>query len=268
LGVPFVFKKKLALTRFDLAKPGDAVDLPDFGRFYAQSLIAELGDDRFIVSDASALSLSSFISGMSEPSSRQIIDIARRLSVQFVVVGAIQDISVSKESGLLNAALLRKRRNLTVNIKMYDGYSGVLVAEKRFSAHGLGSVGFDRHLSSLGAAFFESDFGQAVRMAQQEQALAIKEALACLPMIARVTRVDAKGVYFDAGGASLIRPGDKFKLIRRVEAEKSLSKGPLYQDERYGDLEIKAVYPQGGRGQLTDDVMHGGVSPGDLIRAW
>lgn len=265
-GTPFVFKKKLAVTQVVLASPDQAVDLPNFGLFYSNELAKSLESSEFVVTSASHYSLSN------NPSSKSIMALASQLGVQLVVVGQLNDMSIKGKKWY--SANLNRRFNLT--LKAFDGYTGALITTAHFKTNGKARIKTDRHLSALTPAFFDTAYGKEVKQSMARQVDFLKTDLSCLPMTANIIRVDNMGVHFDVGGGSLVRPGDRFQVIRRVEVEQSLATGPLgnsknvpnYYEQRIGPVTIKSVNPQTSVGRLDNRLMQGGISPGDIIRAW
>lgn len=264
---PFVFKKKLAMLQMSLASPDQAVDLPNFGLFYANELGKALEGAEFMVSDATQYRLGN------NPNPTSVMALASQLGVQIVIAGQLNDVSIAGKKWYTDS----QNRQFNLTLKAYDGYTGALITQAHFKTYGKAKIKTDQHLSALTPTFFDTEYGKEVKQSMARQVSFLKTDLSCLPMTANIIRVDNMGVHFDVGGGSLVRPGDRFQVIRRVEIEQSLATGPLgshnhsgqsYQEQRLGPITIKSVNPQTSIGRLDNQLMQGGISPGDIIRAW
>ncbi len=259
-GSPFAYRKKIAVLAADMSSSLDARDLPGLDVAWSEALQQRLRDNgRLQVVDASDQHLH-----VGERQRDWIMDLARRLGVQFVMVARLNSLHVSRSQfGIAEYAvrLPKVQRQIDAELMIFDGYSGAQLARSAHSAHLEGSEREVVNLEQrpvLGGSFLETPVGEAMASVLDAQVEEGQDSLACLPLMARVVKVVGRNVYLAVNGASLVRPGDVLQMFRRsgvVEA-------------RLGAVEIIRVFPESViavyRGE--DDVPR--FTEGMYVRAW
>ena len=229
----YAYRRRIAVLAFDIADRRDAVDFPHIERRYPQLLVSTIDSERFIVKDATNFRLLNNMDKRNgswvEPMANQIISLAERLGVQFIVSGSLDDLSVDTKSqisllnfmGLLreNTPLSRKKmmgkqpRHFTVSLNIYDGGTGILIKRQTFSDEGLFDADIQRHQKLLSSSFLKTAYGELMVGVVTAQANSFLASLDCIPMQAKVIRATNKGLLFDAGIESLVIPGEDRKSV-------------------------------------------------------
>lgn len=155
--------------------------------------------------------------------------------------------------GLQNQA---SSRRLEIEILLYDGYSGILLKRLRAqgTADGLVTVGRDKSFGSQN--FYSTDFGKTVNQVLDTLVHQLEETAACLPLNARVVKVEGKTAYIDAGTQQNLRPGDSLTLFapdRNTPVFSGDNNIPLGLPEQpLGTIVIKTVQPKFAIGEIHE----------------
>ncbi len=282
----YAYRRRIAVLAFDIADRRDAVDFPHIERRYPQLLVSTIDSERFIVKDATNFRLLNNMDKRNgswvEPMANQIISLAERLGVQFIVSGSLDDLSVDTKSqisllnfmGLLreNTPLSRKKmmgkqpRHFTVSLNIYDGGTGILIKRQTFSDEGLFDADIQRHQKLLSSSFLKTAYGELMVGVVTAQANSFLASLDCIPMQAKVIRATNKGLLFDAGIESLVIPGDALQVFRRVSIGPDNSNH--YRLENYGSIIVSRSNPMVAEGVFEEGDMASGIRPGDIVQAW
>jgi len=282
----YAYRRRIALLAFDIANRRDAVDFPHIERRYPQLLASTIDSERFIVKDATHLRLLNNVDMRNgywvEPKADQIMSLAKTLGVQFIVSGSLDDLSVDTRDqvhllnfvDLLreNTSLSRKKlmgkqpRRFTVSLNIYDGGTGVLIKRQTFSDEGHFDADIQRHQKLLTSSFLKTAYGELMKGVVTAQANSFLASLDCIPMQAKVIRATDNGLLFDAGVESLVIPGDRLQVFRRVSIGSDNSN--RYRLENYGSISVSRSNPLVAEGIFEEGDMASGIRPGDIVQAW
>jgi len=266
----YAYRKKVAVLGFAVNNLLDTVDVPIIGQRYPQELARRLSSEQFVVIDSSSERLFEQTANddLTAPVRQQIVTLAGKLGVQTLVSGRILDLSVNTPRNLLTRMALGTARQVDMELAVYDGLSGTLIASERFIGNARGAM--DMTYRNMGSDFWTSNFGQALQTMIDQQAKLIGTALSCLPMQAIITHVDQQGIHFDAGADVLLRPGDRLELIKLIPLDPRGGPmgGDIYQEKRQGSMTVSTVYPDRAVGILDKKGPLYRLNRGDIVRAW
>jgi len=267
-GTPFAHKKKLALLSLNLPSPRDAQDLPGISAAWSLALQSKLRQtDRFLLIDASTHTLDP-----GTPDTAQILGLAARTGAQFVVTGTITDLSIERNRIKLGGLFEiprgdGDRRRLAATLRVYDGFSGNVMQRIDLHAEFSGEVMNPSH-PTLSGRFFETNLGAAFARLLNDQASALEDTLACLPMMARVLRGQRNEVVIDAGFSSGLQPGDRLKVFQRASSP-TLPGTTIHTatESKVAELALERVLPETSIGRIDS-----GITPdwvfGGFVRSW
>ncbi len=194
------------------------------------------------------------------PDREMVERVAKELGTQFLVSGVILDTGVNDE-------LLGKSRRFEIELMLFDGVSGTLLARSRYNETVTGVDLLKSGVSIASAEFLSTPYGSAIQKILQRASGALFAELNRLPFTARVIRSDAKKIYFDAGSTSSVRVGDML-LTYKVDGEQIAdpANGRLlgFAEQPIATLVVKSVQPQFSVGELETEQVH--VKPGDIVR--
>ena len=259
-GAPFSYRKKVAVLATELLQPQDAGDLPGLTARWSELLQQRLNESgRLLVVNASDQHLHS------GPLQQEwIVALANRLDVQFVVAVRFHNLHTSRNQfgvGRYTIPSLRMRRQVDAELMIFDGLYGTQIASVFYATQAEGSESEVINLARsplLRGAFITTPLGEALNSvlnAEVEQGL---KKLACLPLMARVTKVVGDSLYISTSGAALIRPGDILQLFR-------LS-GQI--ESRLGAVEVIKVFPESAVAVYKGEGGAPKYSEGLRVRAW
>ncbi len=260
LGAPFSYRKKIAILAADISDLQQASDMPGLDVAWSRNMQQQLeATGRFIPVDASNQRLH-----VGEAQQEWIKSLAEKIDAQFIIAIDFENLHVSRSqmgSGNYAIALPGMRRQLNVAMSIYDGYSG---GRMTGFAYGAQVSGFEGDVINpqgqpvLKGQFLESELGTALAEIMSNQVADIEAQMACLPLMARVSKFMSGEIYVDLPGAAGVMPGDTLHLFRQF--------GKV--DTPLGPVEVVRVFPEslvvvakGGEPSLS-------YSPGMLVRAW
>lgn len=286
----FSYRRRVALLAFDITNRQESTDFPHIETEYPQLLQDFIDNERFAVTSATHYRLLGNTDARNgawvESRRRQIMQLAKELGVQFIVTGAAEDMSVidpevnalqlftndAARKALTGAAKKKLTgkvdRHLALTLDIYDGGTGRLIKRQGFADS---TAIKSRSLSKrkyLNKAYLKSQYGQMIGEMLKQQGESLLLALDCIPMQMKVLAVNDEGVTFDAGIESLVLPGDKLQLFRRVKFGWGGDSEERYQLERYGALTVSRTNTYSAEGVFDQANMASGVNPGDIVQAW
>ncbi|MGL6071151.1 flagellar assembly protein T N-terminal domain-containing protein [Craterilacuibacter sp.] len=223
------------------------------------------------------------------------LDSARALGlredVQFVVAGQVVDSQVTAQAprvslfgvadsvdasityngpfaGFLGASMrvAPVARQFSMDVWLYDGFSGALLARERLSGVARGDVAPSSARSFTPYSLAGSDYGRMISGLLDQAVEHLTANMTCLPFTSRVVRVEGGKVYLGAGAVDGLAVGDRLLVYRqqpdtRIRAASGEVLG--VPEVLLGDVSITQVQPR-----LAIGIMNGGRLPqtGDLAR--
>ena len=194
------------------------------------------------------------------PSREMVARVAKELGAQFLVAGAVLDTGINDE-------LLGKSRRFEVELMLFDGVSGTMLARSRYNDNVVGMGVVKPGMSMASAEFRATPYGQAIQQILQRASGSLYAELNQLPFTAHVIRSDAKKVYFDAGSTSSVRVGDMlltYKVSDEQIADPVNGRFLGFAEQPTATLVVKSVQPQFAIGEVESDQVH--IKPGDIVR--
>ncbi|WP_158253739.1 flagellar assembly protein T N-terminal domain-containing protein [Chromobacterium alticapitis] len=288
-------RRKLVTTYFDVARPAEASDLGNL----ATSLPTELSrrltrNPMLMVRDANTVSVLAD-SRVSEPAAGWEIasQLGLRENVQFVVAGRVLSTSITADglrpsifetnntseqsaiydgpfAGLFGGGAKYRptERQFDMEVWVYDGLTGSLLADERISGLAKGQVVPKLPKPFASAAFWRSDYGALVDKLMNKAAQRVDDIVSCIPFSARIVRKDGKRVYINAGLLDGMAVGDKLLLYKRVSGQPVrdlITSRELGMPESLnGDVTLVQVQPNFSIGVVQDSSQP--VSEGDFVR--
>lgn len=257
-GAPFSYRKKVAVLAAQVRDPQQ--DLTSLDVEWSKALQRHLkSTSRLIVVDASMEHLH-----MGSSQAEWIMELAKRLDVQFIISPRLLDLQAKGKSfgsGAYQISLRDAERRVDAELVIYDGYTGLEKANFSHDAKITGTrktVMNHMHQPVLRSGFRETLLGQAMIWILESQTEESVNEFACMPLMERVAKVSGREIYISAGWKSMIRPGEVLQLFRR--------RGML--ETRLGPVEVVRVLPEAvvavyrGEGEVPR------FSSGLLVRAW
>lgn len=185
---------------------------------------------------------------------------------QFVISGGVVDASSFTAGGMFGLFEHAVRR-FELEPFVHDGMTGAMIARHRVLETAAGDVRIGGGHSFGSAAFTASSYGQAIARALASAANLIAADLEHLPFMAKIIDVSGKRVYIDAGGTSLLAPGDQLVVFHRGPAlygDGAASCGPA--ETPVATLSITEVQPTFAAAEVDPSAVAPAIASGDLVR--
>ena len=199
-----------------------------------------------------------------------IVAIARKQDAQFVLSGVIRDFKIEsgeylRGSGVLSEikAMFRdmvRRRSIGIDIYVYDGFTGALLFQHRYSDSIVGDVSLPAGYTVGSERFSSSPAGHKIDEIIHLASDDIHRMLACYPFASRVTRVVGNRIVIGAGAQDKVKPGDRFKLYPADGADDSIA-------DSHGLLTITDVSTNSAQGSLDAESQILSIHPGDWVKS-
>lgn len=234
------------------------IELPRLLRKEMESRHGVVGVDaaQYVLAEHSASAVEQNI----VPSREMVERVAKEMGTQFLVSGVILDTGINEE-------LLGKSRRFEMELMLFDGVSGTLLARSRYNENVVGVELLKPGVSIASAEFQATPYGLAIQQIMQRASGALFAELNRLPFTARVIRSDAKKVYFDAGSTSSVRVGDMlltYKVGAEQIADPTNGRFLGFTEQPTATMVVKSVQPQFSVGELETDQVQ--LKPGDIVR--
>lgn len=201
-----------------------------------------------------------------------LLTLARQQDVQLVLAGVIRDFRIEateyvRGSGILAAvkSVMRDyiaRRSIGVDVYVYDGFTGALLFQHRYTDSILGDVSLPQGYTVGSERFESSPAGHKISEIIQQASEDIQQLFACHPFSARVERVGDNRVVIAAGAQDGIRAGDRMTVYSAGDSDTA----GMGFTRPIASIVISEVGPSMSAGQLEDSISPGMVRPGDWVR--
>lgn len=206
-------------------------------------------------------------------SNAAVLDVARRQNAQLVLAGVIRDFKVESTEYVRGSGVLAElksvmrdyiaRRSIGIDVYVYDGFTGALVFQQRYTDSIIGDVSLPSGYTVGSERFDSTSAGhkitQIIAMASDD----IKNLFGCYPFAARVSRVENDRIYIAAGAQDKIKVGDRFKVYSVDTYSSSVGMG--FTDP-VGIMVLTDVGPSMAAGNLEGGTQ-ARVRPGDWVRS-
>lgn len=150
---------------------------------------------------------------------QNIRTLSAQSNTQFVLVGVIDDVSVTYEDVSVFTPWRdgTSQRAFALSIQVYDGINGGLLSTKSYQ--GQGEWTFDRfeNVDEYSATFWQSLYGQTVDAIIAEAIEDIKETTACQPITGRVINIAGDKISVSLGRDNGISEKDELYLYQAKE---------------------------------------------------
>jgi hypothetical protein len=258
-------KKKIAITQFDVA---NTIHVDDINNIYDGLPIAL--SSRL---EASGEFLSAYASravpAEVDVSQRDaIIQIAAETGAQFLISGMVVNAGTSTGKLSLESPFGGpKKRHFEIEFSVYDGLTGVRLLSRRLGEQAQGDVMVGNNKPFGSSIFFETEFGKATNRLLDSAVKEIHDSLESVPFSAHIIRIEGKKIFLDAGGDSLLKPGDKF-VVYASDARIAGLKGSTIgvAGHAVDAATLIDIQPQFSIGELSEDAAKFGIKIGCIAK--
>lgn len=215
---------------------------------------------------------------MPDYSVSELSRIGRDLGVQYVISGVIRDMSnrgdYQREELLIQPLLDLVSepepiaRRISVDLYVYEAYSGALVHRSAYSDEGNWT---ESEFSKAGFGsqnFWKSDYGFAVERVIENISQDMAMLMNCQPFMAEILQAEGKQLRINAGALDGLRPGDTLTVYRTKEHYEH----PLRLDASMNRVEttvkVGQVQPHFAFAEITGTLPVLQIQMRDMVVAW
>jgi len=204
--------------------------------------------------------------------------IGRDLGVQYVISGVIRDMSNRgeyKREELLVQPLLDLweepepiTRRISVDIYVYEAYSGALVHRTSYSDEGDWT---ESEFSRAGFGtqnFWKSDYGFAVERVIENVSQDMAMLMNCQPFMAEILHAEGSQLRINAGAMDGLRPGDTMTVYRTMEHYEHPFRIDASMNRVETTVRIGQVQPHFAFAEITGDQPLLQIQRRDMVVAW
>lgn len=267
-----IIKKKILATAFAVNKPVQVQDIDDIAQGFPRELLRRLENSKEFLTRSSP-NLLSFTLQQENPSVALVRQVANEHDSQFIITGEIRNAGLHIEKKFFGLWTTRKR-HLEIELAVYDGLSGVLLARHTLQkqADDIGQVGREQVFGS--AAFFAGSYGKVINVVLEEAAQLVLQDLQALPVMAKILKIANGQAVLDAGAASAISAGDLASVVITANTLpavglKALQAAPPVlgaAQSSLGKLAIIQVQQSFAIAELSPEMKADEVKVGDFVR--
>lgn len=189
-----------------------------------------------------------------------LADLAREKKIQYLIAGVIRDLSFDLEadryqklprylpslSSFLGQQRRAGKRNLLIDIYLYDTLSGELLSRHSYSRSVEDYYAIPEQSKAFGTQqFFQTAYGKLFKQVLDREVASIQHTLSCRPFSMRVIDQKDGKLYLDAGTPERVKAGDILTIYRPdIPGELFNVKGEM---DQFGHpkttLRIEKVFP-------------------------
>lgn len=266
------YAKGITLIRFRIAEPEQASygQLYDINKELTRQLFSRLGQMRqnFVTRrwlDAN-LGLDPRRLEFGENSYvRQMQALAIDTDSQYLLFGVIEDLSLrDAEGNPLSKWLNDPIRQFSLHIYLFDGLTGELIDQGRYT--GSASWSFDKQaqVDSGGQPFWRSDYGREISALLDRAAQDLQIKLQCTKPTARIIRVEGNQYHINLGKRHGIKVGDRFYIEQKANFDDEQGHERIVRNPTTGSMEVKRVYENNAIMMPTNGYAPANIQPNDL----
>ncbi|KEA64383.1 Flagellar protein FlgT [Marinobacterium lacunae] len=282
---PLGYRKSLALTLFPLQSPAQASS-GDLGTI--QSALPGLIADALADEKALDLLKLTHVNLVTDPASAPTLQLpegrisnalqsSESMRSQFILSGVIRDMSMRTPVGPREPNILvdlynqadyasqRHLRNLSLELFLYDGFSGELIEQKSFNTQGRWTRPREERTGFATAPFWQQDYGQNTRKLITEVRDWLSSRLRCEPFAARITRTEGDRIWIDAGSRQGLKKGDKLSIYRRMTHYDDQMRSYSELSDTHETLTLDLVQPGLARGRIPGDSLSQNIQRDDIV---
>ncbi|WP_284383798.1 flagellar assembly protein T N-terminal domain-containing protein [Litoribrevibacter albus] len=204
--------------------------------------------------------------------------IGRDLGVQYVISGVIRDMSHKgnyQREELLAQPLMdlvlgeeQKLRRISVDVYVYEAYSGALVHRTAYSDEGNWT---ENEFSKAGFGtqnFWKTDYGFAVERVIENISQDMAMLMNCQPFMAEILQADGNQLRINAGALDGLRPGDTLTVYRTKEHYEHPFRIDASMNRVETTVRVGQVQPHFAFAEVTGSMPVLQIQMRDLVVAW
>ncbi|QIR06750.1 flagella assembly protein FlgT [Salinivibrio costicola] len=254
------YKKGMVMTRFPIVSPQQAAlgGIYQFGDDFSVLLSREVTQhgQSFVGRGIANIDVS--------PNAPQAVAmLAEDKDAQFVVTGAITDLSATTDSGSFGRS--QDNRQLAVNVQAMDAESGEVIFQRRY--RDVAKWPFERHsqVDTQTARFWQSPYGQMARRMSRNILLDLESALSCRASKPKIVALKDNIAQINVGRINGVKQGDQLQLWHLASFTDDLGIVRTQRRKSGMTLTVARVYESSAEAVIQPDSLIGSIQIGDIV---
>lgn len=203
-----------------------------------------------------------------------VLSIAKQHNAQLLLSGVIRDFKIESTEYVRGSGVLAMvksamrdyvaRRSIGIDVYVYDGFTGAIVFQQRYTDSILGDVSLPQGYIVGSERFDSTPAGHAISKIVEQASDDIEKLFACYPFAARVDHTENGRIVIVAGAQDGIKVGDRMMVYSAGDTDRS---GLGFTDP-IGIMVVTDIGPSMAVGQFEGEGGSRRVRPGDWVRSY
>ncbi|OOE86340.1 flagellar basal-body protein [Salinivibrio siamensis] len=254
------YKKGMVLTRFPIVSPQQAA----LGGIY------QFGDDFSVLLNREIKQHAQSFVGrgianvdVSPNAPRTVAMLAEDKDAQFVITGAITDLSATTDASGFGEA--QNNRQLAVNVQAMDSESGEVIFQRRY--RDVAQWPFERHsqVDTQTARFWQSPYGQMARRMSRNILLDLESSLSCRASKPEIVALKDNIAQINVGRINGVKQGDQLNLWHIASFTDDLGIVRTQRRKSGITLTVARVYESSAEAVVQPNNLSGSIQIGDIV---
>ena len=199
-----------------------------------------------------------------------VVKLARRSNAQYVVIGAINELSIeSRQQSTLQSLSFWKdnhpTRHFAVTVALFDGQTGAQIHQKRYAVKAPWEFDYHQVIDVQSEAMWDSSFGRTVSELFHEVSQDIDEAISCSPAYGRVLSVRSEHLQINIGSDMGVRNGDELTLFQLNQFYDPMGQMHYQYNIHPTKVRVTSTYPTSAVVTSIDGSLLANIQPNDFV---
>lgn len=279
------YRKRVAIAGFPMIDPGQSKigKLRNIESSLATELAKRLtGTNGIEALNAGQLMLqpdpsTAATTQLAQGSLTTVLQQTQQLDVQYVVSGVVRDLSMLTPSVFRQKNYFidayhkqdylssRYMRAFEVDLYIHDGFTGALISQKSYRTAGRWGTSDRQKFGFASSPFWQLDYGEQVSNELDTMARDITSTLRCNNFSVEISRTNESKIWFKAGRASGIKPGDRFDVYRKSTFYDYQQNPTIELNQTPLTLTVSRVQANSAEGRVDGVAGQNNIQTGDVL---
>ena len=184
---------------------------------------------------------------------KNLTSIASRENAQYVLIGTINSVAVSKVgNNLLTNLLFSDTRSLNFDIDIYDAINDELVFHQNYQMEADWPYAQSDYIDIKGNNFKSTAYGQRMYGLLKDAANDISYEIQCAPVSAKVIDIDGDDIIINIGKNNGITKNTEFTVVQRTSVQTTTGKEYESYEDAAGRYKAVSIYPNASKLKPAD----------------
>ena len=184
---------------------------------------------------------------------KNLTSIASRENAQYVLIGTINSVAVSKVgNNLLTNLLFSDTRSLNFDIDIYDAINDELVFHQNYQMEADWPYAQSDYIDIKGNNFKSTAYSQRMYGLLKDAAKDISYEIQCAPVSAKVIDIDGDDIIINIGKNNGITKNTEFTVVQRTSVQTTTGKEYESYEDAAGRYKAVSIYPNASKLKPAD----------------